>query len=49
MFGIPVDPCVYKDVEAYKNVTVIISKCINCGAIDIRWKSQEDTEEIEVE
>lgn len=49
MFGIPVDPCVYKEVEAYKNVTVIISKCIHCGEIDISWKRQEDTEEIEVE
>ena len=43
MFGIPVDPCVYQDIEAYRNVTVIVSKCIHCGAIDIRWKSQEDT------
>lgn len=49
IFGIPVDPCVYKDIEAYKNVTVIVSKCIHCGVIDIRWKRQEDTEEIEIE
>lgn len=49
MFGIPVDPCVYKDIEVYKNVTVIISKCINCGAIDVSWKRQEDTEETEIE
>ena len=49
MFGIPVDPCVYKDVEMYKNVTVIISKCINCGAIEIGWKRQVDTEEIEIQ
>ena len=49
ILGIPVDPCVYKDIEAYKNVTVVVSKCINCGAIDISWKRQEDTEEIEIE
>ena len=49
MFGIPVDPCVYEQIEAYKNVTVIVSKCIYCGAIDISWKKQEDTESIEIE
>ena len=49
MFGIPVDPCVYEEVEAYKNVTVIISKCTRCGNIDISWKCQEDTEKIEIE
>ena len=49
MFGIPVDPCVYEQIEAYKNVTVIVSRCIHCGNIDISWKRQEDTEDIEVE
>ena len=49
LFGITVDPCVYKEIEAYKNVTVIISKCVNCGAIDISWQRQADTEEIEVD
>lgn len=48
ILGIPVDPCVYKDVESYKNVTVIVSRCINCGNIDIRWKKQDNTEEIEI-
>ena len=48
LFGITIDPCIYKEIEAYKNVTVIISKCVNCGANDISWKRQEDTEEIEV-
>ena len=49
ILGIPVDPCVYKDIEVYKNVTVFVSKCIHCGTIDIRWMKQEDTEEIEIE
>ena len=49
MFGIPVDPCVYEEIEAYKNVTVVISRWIHCGNIDISWKRQEDTEEIEVD
>ncbi len=42
------DPCVYKDVEKYKNVTVTVSKCKNCGHIDISWRRQEDTEEIDL-
>lgn len=42
------DPCVYEDIEMYTNVTVIVSKCKNCGHIDIRWMRQEDTEEVEV-
>lgn len=49
MFGIPVDPCVYKDIESYKNVTVIVSRCVHCGNIDIRWKKQDDTEKVEVD
>ena len=31
------DPCIYEEVERYENVTVIISKCIHCGEIDISW------------
>ena len=42
------DPCVYEDIEMYTNVTVIVSKCKNCGNIDIRWMRQEDTEEVEI-
>lgn len=37
------DPCIYETVEEYGNVTVTISKCINCGYIDISWRRQEDT------
>ena len=40
------DPCVYEDIEKYKNVTVIISRCIYCGHIEISWVRQEDTEVI---
>lgn len=42
------DPCMYEDIEMYTNVTVIVSKCKNCGSIDIRWMRQEDTEEVEI-
>lgn len=37
------DPCVYEELERYKNVTVIISRCKKCGHIDISWKKQFDT------
>lgn len=37
------DPCIYEPVEEYGNVTVTISRCVNCGHIDISWRRQEDT------
>lgn len=38
------DPCVYEDIEVYKNVTVTISRCMNCGNIEISWQRQPETE-----
>ena len=43
------DPCIYKDIEMYTNVTVIISRCERCGHIDISWLKQDNTEEIMLE
>lgn len=43
----PLDPCIYKDIERYTNVTV--SKCVVCGHIDISWEKTEDTEYINLE
>ncbi len=43
------DPCVYEDIEKHTNVTVIVSKCKNCGNIDISWIRQENTEDIFME
>ena len=43
------DPCIYEDIECYKNVTVTISRCTVCGHIEISWKRQEDTEEVTIE
>lgn len=40
------DPCVYQVVEKYKNVTVEIVKCKNCGHTEVNWYRQDDTEEI---
>lgn len=39
------DPCLYQKIEAYRNVTVIVSRCVRCGKVDISWVRQEDTEE----
>jgi len=43
------DPCVYEEIESYRNVTVHIFKCKNCGHIEIEWEKQEDTEEIDLD
>ena len=43
------DPCVYVDEEMYANVTVIISRCKNCGKINISWLRQDNTEELPIE
>ena len=40
------DPCIYEDVMMYTNVTVIVSKCKECGHVEISWLRQDDTEEI---
>ena len=41
------EPHIYGDVEIYRNVTVIVSKCIRCGKVEIGWLRQENTEEVE--
>lgn len=41
------DPCMYEVVERYANVTVEVRRCKNCGHIDIAWKRQEDTIELD--
>lgn len=43
------DPCVYETVEAYRNVTVEVRRCKRCGNIDIAWRRQEDTLELNLE
>lgn len=40
------DPCIYKDTTIYYNATVIISKCIKCGHVEISWTAQNNTEKI---
>ena len=43
------DPCVYQDIEKYRNVTVTVSRCVKCGHIDISWEWQENTEKVNIE
>lgn len=37
MTGIPMSGHEYQEIETHENVTVTISKCKTCGAIDIFW------------
>lgn len=41
-----VDPCVYEDIEMHTNVTVIVSRCKNCGHISLSWLRTPETEDI---
>ena len=43
--GVPVDPCCYEVVAIYKNVTVEVLRCKDCGHEDFAWYKQENTEE----
>lgn len=40
------DPCVYEEVERYRNVTVSVMRCKHCGHVEISWFRQEDIEEV---
>lgn len=42
----PLDPCIYKTVEKFQNVTVEVMRCVKCGHIEIVWHRQEDTERV---
>lgn len=46
IYGVPVDPCLYTDRQRLHNVDITISECEKCGAIDISWSKNEDTEVI---
>lgn len=39
------DPCAYKEIGRYANVTISILRCKKCGHVEISWFRQEDTEE----
>lgn len=43
------DPCVYKDKQVFRNVTVTVSQCVRCGHVSIFWTQQHDTETLQYE
>lgn len=43
------DPCQYEVIEKYRNVTIEILRCKNCGHVEISWYRQDDTEEGDVD
>lgn len=40
------DPCSYKVVEEYSNVTVRVLRCRKCGHTELEWERQDNTEEV---
>lgn len=49
LFGLPVGPCVYEEIERYANATVIVQRCVKCGQTVVRWAAQPDTVRLPVE
>lgn len=41
------DPCVYQDTEIHTNCTVIVSRCVRCGKMEVSWVRTEGTEDLE--
>lgn len=40
------DPCIYEEIEKYRNVTVIVLRCKKCGHIEHEIVLQENSERI---
>ena len=36
------DPCVYEDIEIHTSCMVAVSRCKNCGHIEISWTKNDD-------
>lgn len=45
--GYPIDPHPYKDIEIWKNVTVVVSENMDTGEISLSWKRQPNTEQVD--
>lgn len=43
------DPCDYEIAESYANVTIEILRCKYCGHMEIVWRKQPDTVQVEKE
>lgn len=44
--GLTFDGCEYQLTEAWKNVTVEVSRCRRCGHVDMSWLKQDDSVQI---
>ena len=42
------DPCIYQDIEKHTNVNIVISRCMNCGNIEISWTRTSETEDFDL-
>lgn len=38
------DPCLYEDIEIHTNCTVIVSRCKNCGHVELSWVKNDGCE-----
>lgn len=36
------DPCIYEDIEIHEGVTVIVSRCVNCGHVEFSWRRENE-------
>ena len=43
------DPCSYKVVEKWRNVTVEVLRCKRCGHTEVFWFRQDNTEELMID
>ena len=39
-------PCHFNLMQVFRNVTVEVWQCPDCGNVDITWRRQEDTEDV---
>ncbi len=42
--GVPVDPCIYEEVERHEGVTVTVLRCKRCGHVEIEWEAENGEE-----
>ena len=40
------DPCLYREIGTYENVTVHILRCVRCGHIEVECERQGNTIDI---
>ena len=43
------DACSYEEIERWRNVTVSVLRCKQCGHVELAWYRQEDTEPVDLD